>query len=994
MIKQAVHLWITSGIALCCLNATSPARAQIVPDVTLGSKNSTVKPNKDLRSDQIDGGVVRGTNLFHSFREFNIEKGRGVYFTNPDGIENIISRVTGGRHSKILGTLGVLGNANLFLLNPNGILFGRNARLDVRGSFLASTANSLKFAGGKQFSTVAPQTPPLLTVSVPVGLQFGKAAGKIINRSQAQSLIEEQGLVIEEFEHPVGLQVPNGRTLALVGGDVILRGNLTTVKGERIKLGGNLTAKGGRVELGSVAGVGEVSLNQIGNRWKLGYDSVDAFGDIRLERGALVNTSGKGGGDVQVQGRRVTLMDRSWIEASTLGAESGGELNVTASESVSLISGTSANETSPDRRFRRGLFARVEEEATAQGGNITIDTERLIIDGAQITTATIAKDSGGDGGNITIKARQFIVRNGGQVVASTRGAKEGGRAAGDGGNLVVTDSEWLKLTGLSADKGFASALLAQVSEGSTGRGGNITIETGKLVIERGARVSTSVSSKEKPLFSAKEDDTTRGGEITVQASESVELSGINVRDKTPDKEGKTFTSGLGTQVDESARGNGGNITVETPQLIIQDGGSIDATTNGNGSGGDVKVIAPEFVKLIETAKGLDEKVFRSGLYSRVAENATGNGGTITVETQQLRVQDGGTINARSQGKGLGGRIIVRASESVELSGISANAPEEKGFSRLNTETSGIGNAGNLRIKTGLLTVRKKAEVNVSSDGSGKAGNIKVIADFIHLEEGKLNADTTAGRGNIILDSQDLVLRHGSNITTKATGTATGGNINITTGVLAALENSDISADAQEGPGGRVSIDAQGIFGIEFRKQQTLESDITATSNLGPEFSGTVELNTPDVDPSQGLVALPEEVVDISGLIAQGCSASGGTAGKGESKFVVTGRGGLPPSPRETVSNDTVLEDWGKFPLVSRQPQSPKRTLSDLVGEGDRPEPHSNSPASTDPPPPAPASIVEAQGWVINANGEVVLMAQAPTGRPHSPQLAIAACPGN
>lgn len=65
-----------------------------------------------------------------------------MYFVNRNGIQNIVSRVTGKEASNILGTLAVEGNANLFLLNPNGILFGKNAQLDVRGSFIGTTANA------------------------------------------------------------------------------------------------------------------------------------------------------------------------------------------------------------------------------------------------------------------------------------------------------------------------------------------------------------------------------------------------------------------------------------------------------------------------------------------------------------------------------------------------------------------------------------------------------------------------------------------------------------------------------------------------------------------------------------------------------------------------------------------------------------------------------------------------------------------------------------
>ncbi|NEQ98106.1 MAG: filamentous hemagglutinin N-terminal domain-containing protein, partial [Cyanothece sp. SIO2G6] len=153
----------------------SIAGARPIPDATLGEERSQVIP-QDAWSDRIEGGAIRGTNLFHSFVEFSVDDGRSVYFGNPVGIERILSRVTGTNESNIFGTLGVDGTADLFLLNPNGIVFGPNARLDVAGSFVASTADRILFADNQMFSTVEPELPSLLTINVPTGLQYGSAS--------------------------------------------------------------------------------------------------------------------------------------------------------------------------------------------------------------------------------------------------------------------------------------------------------------------------------------------------------------------------------------------------------------------------------------------------------------------------------------------------------------------------------------------------------------------------------------------------------------------------------------------------------------------------------------------------------------------------------------------------------------------------------------------------------------------------------------------------
>lgn len=225
------------------------ALAQITPDGTLGAEGSQVTspiPGGFL----IEGGATRGTNLFHSFQEFSIPTNGIAYFNNALNIQNILTRVTGGFVSNIDGLIAANGTANLFLLNPKGILFSPNASLDIGGSFFVSTARSLVFDNGFEFSALNPQSPPLLTINVPLGLQYGANAGSI----QAQGSM---------------LQVPNGKTLALVGGDVALDGSI-------------LSASNGRIELGSLAGNNLVSLTPTNTGFALSYESVKNFQDIHI----------------------------------------------------------------------------------------------------------------------------------------------------------------------------------------------------------------------------------------------------------------------------------------------------------------------------------------------------------------------------------------------------------------------------------------------------------------------------------------------------------------------------------------------------------------------------------------------------------------------------------------------------------------------------------------------------------------------------------------
>ena len=219
--------------SLFWLSFSNLSQAQVVPDNTL-PQNSKVKSDC-ATSCQIEGGTTRKSNLFHSFEEFSIpSKGEAVFNHSPQ-IENIFTRVTGSFPSKINGTIstqikddiGNQGSANLFLINPNGIMFGDNAQLNIGGSFLATTADSIFFADKSQFSATNPQSSPLLTVSVPIGLQFGKTPGEIVNKSQ-----NSPGSLI-------GLKVDDGNTIALVGGSITLHNQTLTALGGRVELGRN-----------------------------------------------------------------------------------------------------------------------------------------------------------------------------------------------------------------------------------------------------------------------------------------------------------------------------------------------------------------------------------------------------------------------------------------------------------------------------------------------------------------------------------------------------------------------------------------------------------------------------------------------------------------------------------------------------------------------------------------------------------------------------------
>jgi filamentous hemagglutinin family protein len=910
------------------------ATAQIVPDTTL-PLNSTVTP--DGNTFTIEGGTAAGRNLFHSFREFSVPMGGTAFFNNIDTIQNIFTRVTGGSISNIDGILQTNGNANLFLLNPNGIIFGPNASLNIGGSFLGTTANSINFADGTSFSATNPQTTPLLTISIPTSLQFGPNPGQIVNQSVAVSAFEDNG---EGNQNPVGLEVLPGQTLALMGGDVIIPGGI-------------LTASGGRIELGSVGANSLVGLTFNDSGFALGYAGVQNFQDIGLSQGAVVSASGEGGGTIQVQGRRVVLTEDSgilsqtfgsqdggtvsiqaaqliaesggYVDTTTYGAGRGGNLSVTATDSIEL-SGTNA-----DGSFASGFFAQVD----LQEGQTAPTT--------------------GNAGDLTIATGRLILRDGAQIASNTF-------SDGSGGRLTVTASESVEVIGRSADGKSPSALLTQAEPGASGNSQDLTISTRLLTLRDGSEISSTTIG------------TGNAGNIFIQAFEQLivqERAGISA-----------LTAGSG---------RGGNINIETERLIARNDGQVLATTQGSGQAGTLTVNARESVEL--TGTGIDGSP--SGLFTqstgRAMDSNAGNADNLTVTTRRLTVRDGAAISADTFAGGKGGSLTVNASESIEVTGTSGIVPEivpgrasplvrivradGRLPSRLTAATTDTGEAGSVTINTGLLRVRDGASVAVDgSRGTGSAGNLKVTASNIRLDRGTITAETRSGDfGNINLQvSNFLQMRDNSNITVTATGDARGGNININTRALIAGINSDITANAVNRAAGRVEITApEGIFGARSRRltdpASNLTSDITATSLAGPQLDGEILLNTPDADPTQGVVQLPETIANPD-AIAQICPNQ---RKPGEDRtFTRTGRG-LPANPGETLSGGPATVG-----LADAVPPVEGRSRTAALQQAVRP---------------ASRPIQAARGLAVNSKGEVIFTAYPAAVPLQSPVIPHPAC---
>ncbi|MDZ8186255.1 MAG: S-layer family protein [Nostoc sp. ChiSLP02] len=867
--------WL-QGLGVAIINAvtlyTNSSVAQITPDGTLPN-NSNVK--LDGNTTIIEGGTIRGGNLFHSFSEFSVPTNSTALFKNAADIQNIISRVTGNSISNIDGLIRA-NAANLFLINPNGIIFGQNARLDIGGSFFATSADVMKFADGLEFSAKKPQPTPLLTISVPIGLQFGANPGLIQVQGNGQGVRDFNSPIIDTQD---ALRVRPNRTLALVGGDINLEG-------------ATLKTAGGKIELGSVAGNGLVSLTPTSKGFALGYSGVQSFGNIQLSQQATVDASGEGGGDIQLQGKRVTLTNGSQIETSTLGTKQGGNLLVNATESVNA-SGRYSD-----------LSAQVYPNATGNAGNLTINT------------------------------REFLIRDGAQVSATTFGA-------GQGGNLAVT-ADSVQVVGRSSAS-RSSSLGAQSQD--IGNAGNLTINTRELLIRDGGFVSTATFGAGK------------GGNLAVTA-DSVQVVGRS-------SDGR-FSNLVAQSV---GRGNAGDLTINTRELLIRDGTFVSTATFGAAKGGNLAITADSV-----------QVIGNFSILSAQAGKSTGDGGDLRINTRELLIRDGANVSTATFGAGKGGNLAITA-DSVQVIGRSSDG-RFISFLSAAADRGSTGDGGDLRINTRELLIRDGANVSASTfDAKGKAGDITVNANSIVLNNaGEINANTTGGGGNIIVNSPLLLLRRGSSITTNASGdNISGGNITIDAknGFIIAvpLENSDIRADSANFRGGNIIIkNIAGIFGIQSRKEPSPNSDITA-KGATPDLIGNIEITLPDLDPTQGLVELPINLVDASNQISTACTP--GTR-QFQNTFVATGRGGLPMSPTEPLQDSSTVSVWVKL-----RPKS--ENLANITPVPQPTEVSATSIAATIP-------IVEASGWVIDRKGNIELVAQVPQLNPHSPWQTPADCP--
>jgi filamentous hemagglutinin family protein len=871
-----------------------PLLAGVVLDGSFGKSGPLPGPNFTIPKALSDGtqvGKQVGGNLFQSFSQFNLNSSQSATFTGPNTVHNILARVTSGSPSSIDGKIKIdrmMGDANLFFMNPAGVLFGKNAQLDVRGSFAVTTANYLNLVGGGRFNAKIGDDSMLSSAPVSAFGFLNNAPGPV-------------------FVTDSTLKPASQKVFSAVAGDITLSG-------------GKIIGEGSRVNLVSVKSPGKVQLDPANINSAVDVSQFPVMGTISLADNALIDTEGLIGGPISIQGGNLNIDSSQIFSRSNYGALPGGNLTITIDKRLSMV---------------RGGQIKAVTESSGKGGNISIHTESLSIDGS----ATPGKQTGilefsdvgatGATGNLDITVDKLLSIVGPQSQISARTSSNG-----NGGNVKIHAAS-LSINGLGSPDSEAG-ILAFSENNATGDAGELNITVDKLLTILGGG-----------LISAATFTSGHGGDVTVH-TRSLSIDGSAA---------PNHLTGITADANTPGAGDAGDATITVDKLLsIVSAGTISARTLSNGNGGDLTIHAGSL--------SIDGGVRpgETGIFVLSDSNeptATGDAGKLRLTVDgALNIVGGGFISASTITRGRGGDATIHAGSllidgsdvpddiftGIEAdSGFNVHATDagdagsvtirvDKALSVVGSVDAGItagtflsGKGGNLTIYAGSLLIDNLSQIFAESTGSGIAGNVFIqTAGPVTLKhEGQITTRSTMTDAGFIhiISGGKIKLKDHSKITVSAPLTD-GGNITIETPVLMSLINSDIDATAGK-TGGNITIDpialqlkdstinaSAGIQGghIDLFTSflvgpvKTVTSDgglllafhssITAT---GGTSSGTVNVTAPSLDLGAQLITLPTSLLSAENQLQERCAA----LLRGDfSSFISIGRGGTEPAPEE------------------------------------------------------------------------------------------------
>lgn len=803
------------------------ANAQIQPDATLGAERSIVTPQtitpqtitpqtvKTLPSQLIQGGAIRGGNLFHSFEQFNVLSGQSTYFANPTGITNILTRVTGGNLSRIDGTLGVLGHANLFILNPNGILFGSGAKLDLSGNFTASTAGSIGLGSNGSFNAIAPDQSNLLSINPNV--YFTPA-----NPTQPSQIKPSQIKPIGDLTNSAILTVNPGKTLSLYGSTVYQFGNLTApggtveVLGDRVGLmEGSIIDVSAPMQAGKVfvggdlKGTGTLPLAQVTYVDKNAIINANANA---IATGFSTNHQNGNGGQVVIWGDQ-TLRAYGTINAQGIGTGSGGFVE-TSSRGHLNVAGLKVNVQAPTQAgtwlldphnvilnydyqvvnpLLAGIFTASSddtviyiphiEEALNAGNNVTIETG----------------STGNQAGNITANGFGMSFNNGIPVTLTFRAA-----------NNIDFDSFGIETNQAPVNFVFDTGNDITLKSGGIGTaGGSISFTAGRSI----GLMGVSLGSVGAPIVLNAKQDILIDGAGLAAGSGSLTL----IADETRSRQGKI-------EINAAALSATGGITITAPEKVSIAFAGIDSIYDGTLQAAPIKLSAREVTianagvtsEPIGTGRGSDLFV-NAELFSLTSgavlskTRGAGRAGDVVLNANQVVMEDF-TLESWTVGSGRGGDVTVQA-KTVKLDKAGSISTQSGVYygSQVEVMPQATGNAGNLIFRADTIDMSGQSNLGSETRSFGNAGNILLEAKTVNVgERSQISNFTTAqgNAGNLTIVATDSINVNDGIFTTSSEGSGNGGNLNLTTDRFNIVGGGVQASTFQGGQGGQTRIQAK------------------------------------------------------------------------------------------------------------------------------------------------------------------------------------------
>ncbi len=793
---------LSVALILGCNGTLSLSLAQIqtsiMPDATLPNGNNSSTMRSGPRVD-ITGGHAAGSNLFHSFSDFQLGNGETANFLSQ-GANNILSRVTGSNPSNIFGTVSVdIGqanrtNANLFFLNPNGVVFGPNASLDLSGSFHVSTAASLRLGtepGTGLFSASDP-TSDLITSAPPSAFGF--------------SASNPMGISVEGAT----LRMQSGKVISIIGGD---SGGLLTDESPGVRISNStIDAPGGQINLISMAGPGTVTTTGPDFTSVVSLTDATELGSLEITNGSRIDVTENGGGTIAIRGGRLTLNNRSRITAKTQGADKAGTIRATA-QRVDLIDGGQFSTSS------EGTGAAGTILVTATNGEVNLSgNDRQTTNGTNAETAFVSglfanTEAQGDAGKITIQTQDLNITGGAVIEGNTTG-----RGSGDAGDITILANGDVMLSGrtqtvLSGQTLITPSTISSnvndpttISEGLLGSGGTITINARNLTVNDGAKLSAK-SLGDSTISPAPQflSGTTlpSAGTVNISLSDSLTISdvffeGANVAARSEITVGATGPASVGA------------IQVAANNINIQNGGLISAETESltrTEARGNISLMARDTITVsgFETQNpGISngQPLRRSQIAARTS--GVNDAGNITLTAKNLIVSNGADIVSATltsgegavETAGAGGNVTINVAETVSISG-RANGREFADQSAISSVSRTNGTAGNIAITANNVTLANGGIITASSQPddiskSGQGGTVTIRANDtltvsgVNTEingrplESRISSGTTGNKnaGELSLSADNITVTNGGSIAATTSGAGDGGLIRL------------------------------------------------------------------------------------------------------------------------------------------------------------------------------------------------------------------------